>query len=79
MHLCRLQDILSPEQLKILGEVVDDALEQAHDTLRLHEEDDLGFLPEGLGEKVEIYLEMIALQSRRLAIIKELLVMIRMA
>lgn len=74
-----LRDSLTPEQLEVLGEALNDALEQARETLRLHEADDFSWYKqanESLGNTAEIYLKMIAMQNKRIAIIEELMAMI---
>lgn len=71
-----LRDSLKPDQAEVLGEVLNDALEQARETLRLHEADDLGWYQKSLSVTAEVYLEMIAIQNRRIAIIEELIGMV---
>jgi hypothetical protein len=70
-----LRDSLTPEQSEVLSEVLKDALDQAKETLRLHEADDFGWynhVHESLSSTAEAYLAMVALQARRIAVIKEL-------
>ena len=74
-----LRDSLTPEQLEVLGEVLNDALEEARETLRLHEDDTLGWyqhVTESLGDTAEVYLELISMQKRRIEVINQLMVMI---
>lgn len=73
-----LRDSLTPEQVVVLGEVLDDALNQAKETLKLHEDDDLAALTGSpdIWHGAEVYLQMIVMQSKRIAVIEELIAMI---
>lgn len=69
MHFCKLEHILTDDQLTILGEVLAEAIEVGTETLRLHEQDNpLGEFP----QNVETYLALIDVQKRRMNALQEM-------
>lgn len=68
-YFCKLEHILTEDQLMVLGEVLAEALETGAETLRLHEQDNpLGDFP----DNVESYLALLNVQKKRMKALQEM-------
>lgn len=73
MHTCKLNDVFSEWDLEILHEVADEKLQEALETLKLHEQDDPSLDNDTLAEGVERYLEHIRMTKERIDVLQRLL------
>ncbi len=73
MHICRLTDVFSVGELQVLQEVADEKLQEALETLKLHEQDDPSLHNDTLTEGVERYLTLIRMTKERIDVLQRLL------